>query len=616
MNLIEILRKKYNLLLASYNNQIKLQSNNEKQELENNLALINDMLNELNRDAENIYQLNVDTIKALFIKYNVKIVEDFDKKMDDIRFILKGKYDNSFPLELSKEQLEYIKSILSSLLIIRNKISEKLESLNHQSVNNLGDLEIEVIEYEDLIEKIQEPDYRVPILEGDYYLIERILNDDDFSFKNKRDLLLGVKAYNDSITILKKKKTSKLNIEEFIDLLTIDYELPSSYIKVVKSNREEIAKFGDWNNIVEILDYMVSEIPSDNKTNILKNFPPQSLIPILIYATKASVQRTYQELVEKNMLSKTFYETPAAWRYNVERKPLEKKKPVMGKEHARAGLTLRQESRETTFKDMILNYQFFQEKGFQFDLNDESMKPVLTISNWILKRNYSHYELYGFFKEDKKSKITPSMLVYSGIMDKIDLLIEAGLYNYVLKYPSAVQNMRESSFAILFDLKTHYSESEYVEKIHSKIRPECLTDTVGQRNPLVLASKEEIDEYLKNANLFIPNFPQEKEMKEYLERVNPTDIPLNIFTLPEIDNLEKNYKISEYTYEFDGQIISRYKVLRKYNALLNSSQFNQNDILIYALTSGTYLNEANFISIAKAVNYDYVKKENKNAVLS
>ena len=64
-----------------------------------------------------------------------------------------------------------------------------------------------------------------------------------------------------------------------------------------------------------------------------------------------------------------------------------------------------------------------------------------------------------------------------------------------------------------------------------------------------------------------------------------------------IKKLDENYIYDEFSYDFHGVIISRYKVLRYYEMLIRKSQAGTKEALLYAICKNSILNEDEYNKI-------------------
>ena len=72
-----------------------------------------------------------------------------------------------------------------------------------------------------------------------------------------------------------------------------------------------------------------------------------------------------------------------------------------------------------------------------------------------------------------------------------------------------------------------------------------------------------------------------------------------VWASPEIQQLESENKVDDFTYRIAGMTISRPKVLRIYNGILKDENIDTEKGLLFAVTSSSLLNEEEFNGIKK-----------------
>ena len=100
----------------------------------------------------------------------------------------------------------------------------------------------------------------------------------------------------------------------------------------------------------------------------------------------------------------------------------------------------------------------------------------------------------------------------------------------------------------------------------------------------------------------IPNYYKYESL---VSAINTDSYDKNVISLPLIDKLETENKKNEFVYKFGEQIISRQKVLR-ISSVLNKclNEFNE-EMLFFAITKGSYINEEVLSKIKNDISYSF-----------
>ena len=167
---------------------------------------------------------------------------------------------------------------------------------------------------------------------------------------------------------------------------------------------------------------------------------------------------------------------------------------------------------------------------------------------------------------------------------KIDRFIELGLYNYIKCNISVIAPRPRIA-------KTIYALQNNPNILKEEIRQDLGTTQVINDNyiksiPDHIAS--EIQSNWINIDLTNEKF---KTYREILRTNQNTDINLDLISNNNIITLlEENYKKDEVTYDIDGVLISRLKVLRIFTTLYNNGYTDDNS-LMYAIVYNSLITQ-------------------------
>ncbi len=179
-----------------------------------------------------------------------------------------------------------------------------------------------------------------------------------------------------------------------------------------------------------------------------------------------------------------------------------------------------------------------------------------------------------------------SILKNAKLFDYLDLLIELGFSNHI---QNGLYNITENSYN---DIKKFY-----VAKL---MNFDCNNlDSILKSQEFPVAN-EQIDAYIINdVSDYIP-----KEISDILD-----NSPRNIISNNELKQFEK-YSKDNLTYDFNGILISKNKILRNLHCLENNdTQYNQDDMLFTSIIYGSILDYEQIDSLKEIIySKKYLKK--------
>ena len=200
MTLAEIIKTKRDNLYETYNN-FNLENNKEKIEsLKEEINKLTNLIEILNKDIKNIKDLQYQDIS------NYISIKEED--LNNIKLVLKAKYEANLAVDLTSMQLETIKKLIEELVEKKDSLAETLRTEEEKANKNkeeVSSIEEAILNLEYLYEKVNDKeDYSLLNLE-DFKTLSIILEDKDTSSKIKLDLLSSVIEYNETIKKQNKK---------------------------------------------------------------------------------------------------------------------------------------------------------------------------------------------------------------------------------------------------------------------------------------------------------------------------------------------------------------------------------------------------------------------------
>ena len=603
MTLAEIIKTKRDNLYETYNN-FNLENNKEKIEsLKEEINKLTNLIEILNKDIKNIKDLQYQDIS------NYISIKEED--LNNIKLVLKAKYEANLAVDLTSMQLETIKKLIEELVEKKDSLAETLRTEEEKANKNkeeVSSIEEAILNLEYLYEKVNDKeDYSLLNLE-DFKTLSIILEDKDTSSKIKLDLLSSVIEYNETIKKQNKKILVTTDIEEVKECFR-SFGFNEDMLKYIDRNKEEISRNIDLSNAREILTFLGSK-------KILDKFSKGALLAIVLYSNENTVSKRYEDLKERKALFPALFEMPSIWVNNLPKKARARhKSPSSNRGGSGNNHRLRGYANMISYEEMLSNEEYLTSLGLNVSISNKTNIKVLQTSREKIEENVRTYKTYGFFNRDMSS-FPPSAFSFSKVADKCDRLVELGLLhnfniNYAVGNPSVINCMREENFALLYKLKRENSIEDYYNIIFSQYQRyrqllnRCLTTKCSKKFGYNLGTIEEIETFKQENFINQMNdtyIPNASEYEEVITRENPLNYQDDILTDEKIKTLEEQYRVDNnpYQYKIGEEIISRLKVLRCYSALKEKGITDDNAFL-YSVTRGMYLDEKTFNLIKTSV---------------
>lgn len=603
MTLAEIIKTKRDNLYETYNN-INLENNKEKIEsLKEDINKLTNLIEILSKDIKNIKNLQYQDIS------NYVSIKEED--LNNIKLVLKAKYEANLSVDLTTTQLEVVKKLIEELVEKKDSLVEtvkKEEERTNKNKEEVSSIEEAILNLEYLYEKVNDKeDYSLLNLE-DFKTLSIILEDKDTSSKIKIDLLSSVIEYNENIKKQNKKILVTTDIEEVKECFR-SFGFSEDMLKYIDRNKEEISRNIDLSNTRDILTFL-----GNNK--ILDKFSKGALLAIVLYSNESTISKRYKDLKERKALFPALFEMPSIWVNNLPKKARARHKSPSGNRGGSGNNhRLRGYANMISYEEMLSNEEYLTSLGLNVSISNKTNIKVLQTPREKIEENVRTYKTYGFFNRDMSS-FPPSAFSFSKVADKCDRLVELGLLhnfniNYAVSNPSVINCMREENFALLYKLKRENSIEDYYNIIFSQYQRyrqllnRCLTTKCSKKFGYNLGTIEEIETFKQENFINQMNdtyIPNASEYEEVITRENPLNYQDDILTDEKIKTLEEQYRVDNnpYQYKIGNEIISRLKVLRCYSALKEKGITDDNAIL-YSVTRGMYLDEKTFNLIKTSV---------------
>lgn len=583
-------------------------SEEEKNELVKVCEECEDFIHIMSEGWENVKHQDTEVLTKYLIKYSGLAYNE--NEINENFRIVKLVYEAiEFGLDtnLTETQIDFVRGYIGSLMQMVKDLDQKIKTrealvsknkeksvVNNEIINGL----------ETLNNKISDPVNEDVLDQNDFQAFYSIIEDKNIPSDVKKQAIVKFIKYNADRISNTPKQNNKVSIEDIKDLFSSYGFNDPKEVEFINKNRKELEARSDLQNMNSILSFM-----KDNK--IIKRFDIGSLLSICLVGSYESVRDTYKKLDKEHKLCDFYFQTPGAWVNNTLKQENKKIRygGVSTKENPKS---LYYAARKISLEDIELNEEFLKEKGFNIDLQSkENLGKLLTTPHYKLLQNYELCRSYGLY-QDKNSLTNISPLYGSCIEEKMDRLIEVGLFNcdgvsknvygrYVNRYPSSIITTSDAAITYYSYLRSIYSPDEYYSTIFSDTRNGMLKKSVVPK----FAKKDGKYDKFVDTNFVNVMLPRENEYDKILSESDNITYDENVFHEKAVFDLERQFRVrdNDYIYNIDGILVSRNKVLRTLSILMNKGVKIANEEVMYAITKGMFLSKDSLERISDKVGY-------------
>ena len=552
-------------------------------------------------DYKNVIQVNLDDIQEVLNELDYTDEEKLViyKFICSIKTLLELNKTKNTTFTISEQQINHLRMFLE-------KAKEKQEELEKQSEQDKELFDKKIDTYKELLNKITNPKNKSFITELD--LLDEMCNELNIDIGTKKLILIAILNYNKELfnkQMVEEKvepKVERLDINNVVDLFKkYDYDF-----KQLKPKQQDF-----------ILNY-ASIVNMDEVFETLKrlhfphfNLPKDSskLATILINCDRKTIEMVVD-------FSKSRGITPADLTALV---------PVLVEQRTRNVKkgTTRGPQEETPIiagksKDYMDNVVFLENLGFDINYIYNKCRELLVVNHERLKQNLEAFNTYGFkFDQDSLGNLTHpalSCLLSNNFIEVVDQFIEIcpkGLA-YIRENMSRILTYSDPKGILFYNIYASYMETnEYGDDLvpegpfnkHFQLRGEITRYAgSGYKNIPYRGVTEEnkqektmtINPLIKNNDLF-----EEKVQEVKTECKALKDLVSTNKTLEKLD--EYIDQSNPLRYNFNGTLISKLKVERIYNILLNYGLENEEDSLLYAVLYNTIINKEDYEKVKQIV---------------
>lgn len=411
--------------------------------------------------------------------------------------------------------------------------------------------------------------------------------------------------------------------------------------KLADRHKVELSKVFDVTATAGIIEFL-------KEKGIYERFSFDAILTILSYGTEESVRSTYDKLSnhDPNLINEDFvYQLPSLWV-----KPLKRKARNSGTGTPPEDLgpktvqSLKANATKVYIEELFEKLDFFNSIGIDIVKDEKRATMALGRGLDYLKDELRVMQQYGL--NYKKTSLFGNAAKV--IAEKADVLIECGMLKpdyvkaedgfrccYANKYPvSAINRFHTGHMILLQDLFINDSKGDLDDlpctrddifsvdkngRFTGQIKGEFTENYMGydldkgQSNEDAELHKKRLDAFALAHDLVITN---SSNMDGYnlMKSCIMYDADISTYTLESdfIKELDSKYLVparegtEPYLYNIDGNMISRYKVLRIYQSLLKFNlvseyQLNEDDMRFFAVSYGTYLKSEDYQNLREIV---------------
>jgi hypothetical protein len=368
-------------------------------------------------------------------------------------------------------------------------------------------------------------------------------------------------------------------------------------------DKNELLNYGRIENIREILDVLAS-----NNLSIYIKGTSRKLTQIFINSSGSIMTTIIENIkfdIEKNKsqfnigisdglsLEKVFGEyldTPSIFingKRQYKRKETSSRGPG-GENHGNASII-------GAFDNYVRNRKLLLEKGIDINLVITKCKTLLGTPSQKVKENFDCFEFYGI----PESVYTRTLysLTATDPLSAIDQFIELGCYRYILSNFSYV-NRRPDDLIFYRIVKA----SQLGDPIYSERRTQNIEFLGKISNDSKNSYGINRDNKQDIVSQYIPGFnPIYDEIVNKDRNAGPIILAINNYFVKSIEE----YKVDDLRYDFNGVIISRFKVLRIYETLIKNRMAGTYSSILYAICKNSILTEEQYRNIVNCLDRSF-----------
>lgn len=574
--------------------------NHEEQTVDNNAQNRNLYFNNIN-NINDIIDADFQTIKELILSFSMSEVEK-EKLIEEIKLIvqlLKINKENGTTLKLTDTQNKAVKKLLLNL---NNFKSDRKDYSSIEKIE-LEKLSKDIKKYEKILKSLNKEKNIVFI--SDIDIFRELFTENSLTEKEKNKMYQFILKYNKKIYDYKIGNCNIKLLESMgkIDIAKLKKMFKGfgySFDKMSMDMQSEIINRATFSNIREVLESLAE---NGYKLNVESN--AYLLTSLLTKSDKTTIDRISKLAFSKGLTPEQVLKIGSI----LIRQSNFMKDTCLSKRFNIVDIDdncLMIVGSSTTFEK---NIKELAKWGLSVRNVYERCKYVLVCDNKILSHNLVLFQEYGFSLNNKNKKITSatlSALTQYNTQEIIDRFIEVhplGL-EYLRKNLSILKQIKHSDDLLFYRLyysnKNYGGEDAFIKIISNNASLLCLQGKVSGLSTIYNDSYANINEEnkLEITGTFIPTYSRDyySIIKDKMNR----EIDASIFDNKYIQHVNSySDKEEPLLYNFNGIRISKLKVLRIFDILLENFSIVDDEAFLFALLYNTIIDREDFYKLKK-----------------
>lgn len=554
------------------------------------------------KDYHNIINIDLGIIK--------EVLNDLDYTDDEkiviykficsIKTLLELNKTKNTTFTISNQQISYLKMFLE-------KAKERKEKIEKENTSQIATFNKKINSYKELLNKITNPKNKSFITE--LALLDEMFNELNIDIGTRKLVLIAVLKYNKELfnqQMISEKaepKVDRLDINEVEELFKkYNYE----FKKLKPKQQDFILNYASISNMDELfktlerLNFPYFNLPKDSSklATILINCDKKTIEMIVDFSKSRGITPTDLTALVPVLVEQRNRNIKKPGQINP---PKEESPIISGKS-----------------KDYMDNIEFLENLGFDILYIYNKCRELLVVNHERLKQNLEAFNTYGFkFDQDTLGNLTHpalSCLLSSNFIEVVDQFIEICPkgFDYIKENMSRILTYSDPKGLLFYNIYASYmNTNEYGDDLipegpfnkYFKLRGEITRYAgSGYRNipyrGVTEDNKQEktmtINPPIKNKDLF-----DEKVEEVKIECKPLKNLIIQNQTLEKLD--EYIDQDNPFRYNFNGILISKIKVERIYNIILNYGLENEEDSLLYAVLYNTIINKNDYEKVKQIV---------------
>lgn len=553
-------------------------------------------------DYHNILNVDLGVIKEVLntLDYTDEEKLVIYKFIGSIKTLLELNKTKNTTFTISEQQISHLKMFLE-------KAKERKAEIEKETEEAQTGLNQKQNSYKEFLKKITNPNNKSFITE--LALLDEMFNELNIDTGTRKLILIEILKYNKELFnkhMVSEKVEPKI---ERLDINSVE-ELFKKYnydFKALKPKQQDfILNYASISNMDEVFETLQRlhfphfTLPKDSS----------KLATILINCDKATIEMVVDFSKSRGI---TPYDLTALVPVLVEQRSRNVKNPGQINPPKDESPIIAGKS-----KDYMDNVEFLENLGFDIHYIYNKCRELLVVNHERLKQNLEAFRTYGFkFDQDSLGNLTHpalSCLLSSNFIEVVDQFIEICPkgFAYIRDNMSRILTYSDPKGLLFYNIYASYMETnEYGDDLtpegpfnkYFQLRGEITRYAgSGYKNIPYRGVTEEnkqektmtIDPPIKNKELF------DEKVEEVKTECKPLKNLLQSTTaLDKLDQyIDQN---NPFRYNFNGTLISKLKVERIYNILLNYGLEDQEDSLLYAVLYNTIINKEDYEKVKQIV---------------